>query len=176
MPAKYPWFERQFLFQFPAEKHPDILERLRGTPVRVEERIKPMAPERLTRRHLDTWSIQENVGHLLDLEPLWAGRVDDIVAGLATMREADLSNTSTHQADHNSVNIDTLTASFRATRGRLVERLDQLPSEQFANACVHPRLKKSMRLVDLCLFVADHDDYHMARITELAKVFNPQRD
>ncbi len=34
MPAKLPWFQREFAFHFPVEKYPDILERLRGTPER----------------------------------------------------------------------------------------------------------------------------------------------
>jgi hypothetical protein len=29
-----------------------------------------------------------------------------------------------------------------------------------------------MHVVDLCIFVADHDDYHLARITALRRKFN----
>ena len=30
-----------------------------------------------------------------------------------------------------------------------------------------PRLKKPMRTMDLFLFVAEHDDHHLARITKI---------
>jgi hypothetical protein len=32
---------------------------------------------------------------------------------------------------------------------------------------LHPRLKQPMRLVDHLYFVAEHDDYHLARIWEM---------
>ena len=92
MATKLPWFQREFAFDFPVEKYPDILERLRGTPARAEEKSRLISPEILRRRLDETWSVQENIGHLLDLEPLWAGRVDDILAGAKTLREADLTN------------------------------------------------------------------------------------
>ncbi len=172
MHGKWPWFERKFDFAFPAEKFPDIVERLRGTPVRVEEKVNALEAATVTQRDGDTWSIQENVGHLLTVEALWIGRVDDILGGAETMRPADLTNRATHEADHNSASISTLTSSFRAERQRLVARLEGLEPHSFAESAVHPRLGKPMRLVDLCLFAADHDDYHLARITELGRAFS----
>jgi hypothetical protein len=37
-------------------------------------------------------------------------------------------------------------------------------------SALHPRLKTPMRIIDLFLFVAEHDDHHLARITELARL------
>jgi uncharacterized damage-inducible protein DinB len=169
MPGRFAWFERKFDFDFPAGRYPDMIERLRGTPAHVEERIRACPAAVLTRRIGDTWSIQENVGHLLDLEPLWAGRLDDILAGAEVMPEADLTNRKTHEADHNSASIDALTSAFRTAREYFVARLDALGENRFAASARHPRLQQPMRLADLCLFTADHDDYHLARMTELAR-------
>lgn len=168
MPGKLRWFEREFDFDFPAARYPDIIERLRGTPVRIEEMIGSFPTEILTQRLDGTWSIQENVGHLLDLEPLWFGRLEDILAGTEAMREADLTNRATHEADHNAASMAGLMESFRVQRQAFVTRLDQLDPQAFSRAAIHPRLGQPMRLVDLCLFTADHDDYHLARMTELA--------
>ena len=52
-----------------------------------------------------------------------------------------------------------------------MDRLDRLTDADFARTSIHPRLEVSMRLVDLCLFQADHDDYHLARIRELRREF-----
>jgi uncharacterized damage-inducible protein DinB len=170
MPGKQPWFERKFDFAFPVERYPDIIERLRGTPAREEEMIRAIPPEILTRRCGDTWSIQENVGHLLTVEQLWYGRLEDILAGARTLRAADLTNRATHEADHNAASISALMESFRAERHRFVAHLEELEPEAFGRSAMHPRLEQPMRLVDLCLFVADHDDYHLARITELKRM------
>lgn len=171
MPSKYPWFERTFPFDFPASKYPDLLERLRGTPIRVESKIASITPrEYLTRRVGETWSIQENVGHLLDLEPLWHRRTEEVLAGAATMCEADLTNAKTHEANHHESSIEDLMQDFRAARERWLARLDALADEDFALTSNHPRLGTPMRLVDLCLFTSEHDDCHLARMTDLVRL------
>jgi nitronate monooxygenase len=38
-----------------------------------------------------------------------------------------------------------------------------------AVAALHPRLRVAMNVVDLAYFVSEHDDYHLARITELLR-------
>ena len=65
------WFERKFKFDFRVELYPNLCLRLRGTPPRLEEFLRGLTPEQLTRQPEGKWSIQENAGHLLDLEPLW---------------------------------------------------------------------------------------------------------
>jgi len=40
---------------------------------------------------------------------------------------------------------------------------------------LHPRTKILMRIVDLCVFTAEHDDYHLARVTELKRMFAQQQ-
>ena len=171
MPAAWPWFERKFDFSFPPEKSPDILERLRGTPLRLQERVRGLSTDVCVRRDGDSWSIQENVGHIADVEPLWLGRIDDILAGTETMRAADLTNAKTHQAGHNDRSMADLLASVGDVRTALMDRLNSLTVEQMGSGALHPRLQVPMRLVDLCHFVAEHDDYHLARITHLRRKF-----
>ena len=40
-----------------------------------------------------TWTIKENVACITDLEPLWMGRMDDILSGKKELRATDLQNT-----------------------------------------------------------------------------------
>ena len=47
------------------------------------------------------FDFQENVGHLLDPEVLWSGRLDDLEAGRDELRPADLENRLAHEAEHN---------------------------------------------------------------------------
>jgi uncharacterized damage-inducible protein DinB len=169
--ARIPWFERKFDFNFPAELYPELIERLRGTPARVEDRVKNISPTILTRRDGERWSIQENVGHLYDLETLFSGRLDDFDRGVATLRAADLTNRKTHDADHNAKNIEDILESFRRAREKTVKRIEGRAPEFFSRVALHPRLNKPMRVVDSLYFQAEHDDYHLARITELIRLF-----
>jgi len=172
MIRKQPWFERQFPSGLPVSVLPILLERLRGTPARVEERLAPLAEAVLTRRSGSTWTIQENAGHLLDLEPLWLRRVEDLASRRLELAPADLTNRRTHEANHNATPPATLLGEFRRARAALVARLESTEAERATYAALHPRLQQPMNLMDHAYFVAEHDDYHLARITELLAEFD----
>ena len=161
------WTDRTFQFTFPVEVYPEMIERIRGTPARLEDRVRSIAPEILTKRDGERWSIQENAGHLLDLESLFQQRLDEYLAGVAVLHAADMSNRKTYEADHNQVSMQTILTDYRTQRTQLTVRLDNLEAETFAAVAHHPRLNVPMRLVDMLFFQAEHDDYHLARISEL---------
>jgi uncharacterized damage-inducible protein DinB len=163
------WFERRFAFDVPNSLFANIVERVRGTPARVEERVRGVSTTTLTLRVGDTWSIQENVGHLLDLEPLWLTRVEELASGATELAAADLQNRKTHQANHNALPLASLLEAFRRERRRLTVRLDDADAALLERTALHPRLQTPMRLIDLAVFVAEHDDHHLARIGELLK-------
>ena len=164
------WFERKFTLDLPLALYPNVVERVRGTPARLEDRLLKLPREILTRRDGDGgWSIQEQAGHLLDLGALDLGRLDDYAAGLDTLRAADLGNRKTHEAAHNANSIESLLAAFRAERGEFVRRLDGFDAEHVARTALHPRLKLPMRVLDFAYFIAEHDDHHLARISTLLR-------
>ncbi|MEO8635744.1 MAG: DinB family protein [Gemmatimonadales bacterium] len=166
MVPRQPWFERRFSFDYPVSASAGVVERLRGTPARLVERLKGLAPAQLTQRRGDQWSIQENVGHLWDLEPLWLARIEDIAVGRLTLQEADLENRRTWEAHHNDRLLSDLLTGFETARRLLVRQLDDADDADWLRSARHPRLQVSMRLVDLAIFVAEHDDHHLATITE----------
>ena len=167
MSKRLPWFERTFPTGLPAHLLPVVVERLRGTPARLTDRLAGVPPSLLVRRSGDAWSIQENAGHLLDLEPLWRHRFGDLAQRRGELIEADLTNRGTHEANHNHAALEGLLAEFRRARSELVRQLEGFPEDAAAFTAIHPRLKVPMNVVDLAFFVAEHDDYHLAKISEL---------
>jgi len=164
------WFDRKFVFDHLAEADfPYVVERLRGTPARVEDKMKGLPSDLLARRDGESWSIQEHVGHLLDLDGLHEGRLDDYRTGAGVLRAADLRNRKTHEARHNERETGELLEAFRRARGRFVEALDTWPKNLVLASALHPRLQQPMRVVDMAFFVAEHDDHHLLRMTELAR-------
>lgn len=166
------WTDRRFDFTFPAGLYPEMIERLRGTPARLEDRIGSLPANLLQRRDGERWSIQENAGHLLDLESLVRQRLAQYLSGATELHAADMSNRKTYEASHNTVPITSILNQFRQQRMDIVDRLDSLNSDMFARSAFHPRLAVQMRLVDMIFFQAEHDDYHLARISELARLFS----
>ena len=168
------WAERRFDFDFPAGIYPEMIERVRGTPARLEELLAGLSQETLTNQADGRWSMQENAGHLLDLEALVSQRIDEYLAGNETLHAADMSNRKTYDASHNNVPINSILKNFRAARHDIVQRLESFDPEIFARAALHPRLNVQMRLVDMLFFQAEHDDYHLARISELKRLVAKQ--
>jgi hypothetical protein len=103
----------------------------------------------------------------VDLEPLWLARAEDLLARRPEMTPADLTNRRTHEANHNAAPLRTIFTGFREARSGLVSKLEAVDDGALAFTAAHPRLRVPMNLVDHAFFVAEHDDYHLARITEL---------
>jgi len=167
--AFYRWFDRDFDFAIPVWMYPNVVERLRGTPARLEELARPLAKNVVTARDGKRWSIQEHAGHLWDVEALWDARLDDFEAGRDALTPADLENTRTYQADYNLRDLESILAGFRAARQKLVGRLEGYDDTFVARSALHPRLNQPMRVLDSAFFAAEHDDHHLARISELIR-------
>jgi len=163
------WFERKFDFSASQNIFPSLTERLAGTPARLEEKLKSISPGILENKPNNTWSIKENIGHLTDLEPLWQGRLEDIRNNRQEMRPTDLANKKTDEANHNSKSLEILLREFREIRAKTLLLLQDIDEELIFKSALHPRLKTPMRTIDLFLFVAEHDDHHLARISAIMK-------
>jgi hypothetical protein len=171
MPSHIDWVDRRFSFDFPAGVYPELVERLRGTPARVADRLCALPLAVVARRDGPDWSMQEHAGHLADLEALVHIRLDEYLAGAATLHAADMTNRRTWEARHNGRLLVDVLAGFRQARAQTVTRLEALPPETFGRTARHPRLDRPMRLADMLFFQAEHDDYHLARISDLVRLF-----
>jgi uncharacterized damage-inducible protein DinB len=164
------WFDRRFDFSFPVEVYPELIERLRGTPARVADRLMAIPDEHRVRRAGAAWSIQEHAGHLADLDiSLLLPRLEEYEVGVATLRAADPANRHTEDAKHNQRSLDAVLGGLRTARETVIRRLEALEPAIFAREAMHPRLRCPMRLADLLFFHAEHDDYHLASITEILR-------
>jgi len=161
------WFDRKFS---PIDDNgilPCIIERLEGTPARLTEKMKQVSQTILSVSKDHKWSIKREIGHLIDLEPLWLERAKEIIAGEPDLKKADLTNTKTHEADHDERELAALIADFSTHRQYLVQLLKALKDADLDKAAKHPRLGTPMKIIDLAYFVAEHDDHHLAQITFL---------
>lgn len=165
------WFERRFTFDLPVEAFAEVVERLRGAPARLEDKLRALPREVLTRRNGESWSIQEHAGHLLELEHIHLARLDDYLAGKQVLTPADPRNQRTWDADYNQRDPEEVMRDFRRERDCFVDRLDHWDPTLISRSAFHPRLYQGMRVIDLAQFVGDHDDHHFAAMTQLARKF-----
>jgi uncharacterized damage-inducible protein DinB len=167
MIKQIPWFERKFNFNFPVGLFPVIVERLRGTLLHLKPMVENFSEEKLTIKKDGKWSVKEVVGHLYDLEELWSSRIDDFLDHNETLRAADLTNTKTNEAGHNSKTSAELLEQFSIARNDLIRKVENLDEVSVTITSLHPRLKQPMRLIDSLFFIAEHDDHELTKIRQL---------
>ena len=137
------WFNRIFNFENSQHIFPSVLERLSGTPIRLEEKLQEVPENILTFSMDSTWTIKENIGHLSDIEPLWQKRLEDIINCEIELRPADLQNSKTHLAKHNATSLQELLYTFRKLREQTMMALQSINEETVFKSALHPRLKYS---------------------------------
>ncbi|MBU1700332.1 MAG: DinB family protein [Candidatus Eisenbacteria bacterium] len=169
MPEKAPWIKRRFTFDTPLSMFPNILERLRGTPARIEDLVRDISQGKAMKRIDGRWSIQENIGHLIEVEDLWLGRLDDFADGIAVLRPADMKNRRTDAAEYNKQELREILKAFRRIRTHFIQRLESMDEEAIGRMSHHPRLNQPMKIPDMMFFASEHDDHHIVRIAELLR-------
>ena len=163
------WTDRKFEFDFPTSLFPSIVGRLAGTPSHLEEISKSLSNEELTKKINGKWSVQENIGHLLDLEELHSIRLQEYINKADELTSADMTNKKTYESVHNSKDISEILKNFRKARTDYVSILDGLDEMIISHYAYHPRLKMPLRLIDMCFFAAEHDSHHIAAIRSIIK-------
>ena len=161
------WIERKFEFDFPANMYLELIERLNSTPDRLKTLLSDVSREILTKKPTQNWSIQENAGHLITVENLFLGRLNDYYAGLKELRPAKINGSRTEDAAYNNWRIEKILTEFESKRMHYITRLKNHKVEFFKNVSWHPRLAKPMRVCDMLYFQAEHDDHHIRKITDL---------
>lgn len=162
-----PWLEYHWAFDFPTGMFRAILERVRGTPARLEELLRGLPESRLMQRPQGRWCGKEHVGHLGTVDTLWQTRIGEYLRGAAELTAADMKNRATDAAGYADRPVAELLEGLRVARARTVAMLDPLSLDDAGRVARHPRLGRPLRLVDLCFFAAEHDDHHLALIREL---------
>jgi hypothetical protein len=72
------WFDKKFRFELSQDNYDLILNRLKENTDKISRLVSSLHKSILTNKVDGHWSIQENVGHLIDLEELHDGRIDDL--------------------------------------------------------------------------------------------------
>lgn len=157
-----PWFERNLKFGYAPEMLPYFLERLSGTVLRLEYKVKGVSEEILSVKPDGKWSVKETIGHLAEVDTVANKRIDEMRAGVETMTPAVFE-----PKDYNPWPIEKVLHQLRTNRNLNIEKYKSLTREDLTKASIHPRLKVPMTPVDLAWFDAEHDDHHLVSIQEL---------
>lgn len=170
------WFDRKFDFSFGMEVHGTLLERLQSAP-NTFKNVCPAPPKEIQiLKPGNKWSVNENIGHLTELEPLWRKRFEEIKMESPEMTPADLRNKATDEMNFNKFSLRELLHTFTGQRAETINFLKSLQERDFSKSSVHPRLEQPMRIIDLMYFVAEHDQHHLEAILNILNRHWKQKD
>jgi hypothetical protein len=156
------WFERDLKFGYPEEMLPFFLERLQGTIIRLEQKVRGIDDKILSRKLDGKWSIKENIGHLAEVDGVANKRITEMTSGVAVLLPAVFE-----PKDYNPWPVEEVLNFFRGNRLSNLKKYRTLSDEQLKKSSLHPRLKVQMTPVDLAWFDAEHDDHHLVKINEI---------
>ncbi len=157
-----PWFERNLKFGLPAIMLPYYLERLNGTYVRIQFKVKGVTNNILSNRLDNKWSVKQNIGHLAEVDVINNRRIDEMLAGKEMLSPAVFE-----PKDYNPWPIQEVLELFLKNRRDNIKKYESLSETDLKKSSIHPRLKVPMTPVDLAWFDAEHDDHHMVRMNEI---------
>ena len=157
-----PWFERNLKFGLPAIMLPYYLERLNGTYVRIQFKVKGVTNDILSNRLDNKWSVKQNIGHLAEVDLINNRRIDEMLAGKEMLSPAVFE-----PKDYNPWPIEQLLELLFKNRSNNIKKYESLSESDLKKSSIHPRLKVPMTPVDLAWFDAEHDDHHMVRMNEI---------
>lgn len=157
-----PWFERNLKFGYTKEMLPFFLERLEGTIIRIEHKVKGIDDKILSAKLNGKWSIKENIGHLAEVDEVANKRLDEMVKGAALMSPAVFE-----PQDYSTWPVEKVAELFRNNRLSNIKKYNSIKDIDLLKSSEHPRLKVMMTPVDLAWFDAEHDDHHLVKINEI---------
>jgi uncharacterized damage-inducible protein DinB len=163
------WMDRKFQLDLPPGWLENVLVRLEGTPIRLMHYCLGLDGDHASTRVDGKWSINEHVGHLVDLERLHHARISDFVGRKPELQAADMQNRATEEARHNLQSLESLLQAFATTRKEFVSAFRELDGDTHEFISLHPRLQIPMKPVDMAFFVAEHDDHHLVSVTDLVR-------
>jgi len=167
MNERQPWFEHKFNFGIDKGWTFNIMSRIKDCEIRIAHHCASLDENSLSSKIGKKWSIKENIGHLIDLEPLWMNRFKQFENLLPELIAADMANKKTSNANHNDNTIGALLNEFRFERNKLIDTFNNLSENAQNHSSYHARLGVMMKPVDLLFFIAEHDNHHLASIIDL---------
>lgn len=162
-----PWSDRNLAFGKGLDEFPVLLERVSGTAARLVALTAYSPREQLRLRPYGSWSVAEHIGHLIYLQDRLEERVDDFAARRAELCWIDLTEQAPALEIHRRQDMGDLIEEFRLKREYFVRRLNELDPGALRHRAFHRCRNTSMTAVDMVLYVAEHDDHHLAAIRRI---------
>ncbi len=162
-----PWSQRTIEYGRSLDELPVLLERVQGTVSRVTSILAAPPVEKLHLQVQGKWSAMEHVGHLITLQDRFEGRVEDFENRRTSLCDISLHDQGSVLQGHRLRALGDVLEEFRLKRMAFARRVSMFQRGALEHVAFHPCQNKRMRPVDMLLWVAEHDDHHLASMRSI---------
>ena len=144
-----------------------MLERVKGTTARLRNLTSHVPRERLLLRPYGQWSVVDHIGHLIYLQDRSEEHVDDFVSRRNELCQIDLSDQASILDLHRRQELGDLIEEFRLKRDYFVRRIQDMDPGALRHQALNRCRGVRMTVVDTILYLAEHDDHHLASMRSI---------
>ncbi|MFN6379964.1 MAG: DinB family protein [Flavobacteriales bacterium] len=150
------------------------IDQLISFPSSLGQTLENLPKSLLLERPDQKWSIQTHAGHLLTMESLWIGRLDDFFLERPTLRPWNGTNADTDAAQFDLQNITQILDDFASIRLAHLNMIKENLSLLSPRSCLHERSGKQLTFQDHLKWIVNHDQEHLKIINDRIKAWKQQ--
>lgn len=117
----------------------------------------------------EKWCILEILGHLADIEIVYAYRIRQMIADANPVIAPMDQNAWAQNLDYLRTPAPELVAAYGLNRHRTVQLLRKIPLQQFDRGAMHPELNRKVTVAEMLEKVSGHGANHLQQIERLKK-------
>lgn len=146
------------------------IEQLRAFPAQLQAVVASLNDMQLRFKPVNEWSIIENIGHLIDIDELYVGRVDRILAEERPAFPRFEPDPIVAAKGYQQMDGQALLQQFMVTRQATIDGLSTIEPDELGRAGIHA-VYGEMTLQRLVEQLANHDQKHLVQIHETISAY-----
>lgn len=154
------------------KSYTQILDELEQIPSVISELTHGLSREQWRWAPEGKWSTAINAGHLLTIESLWIGRLDNFVLGNEVLRAWNGTNNDTVDARFNEQNPKAIMEDFESIRSVHVKLLRKYEGKENELQARHPVTNAVVSLHRHVEVMLEHDHQHINTIKGLIEAMS----
>lgn len=143
--------------------------RLKTQHLAVTELIKHIDEKRLTKEpEPGKWSIKDNIAHLVSYQPVFIGRIHQMLKGGTPAFNAYKADNEPDFLHARELPLNELMSRLNGNRRQILELITNLPDDELTLKGTHPKFGE-MTITEWTEFFLLHEAHHLYTIFRLAK-------
>jgi len=149
--------------------YPALVCRLKTQHLAVAEIVKHIDEQRLNHQpEPGKWSIKDNIAHLVSYQPVFIGRVHQMLKGDTPIFNAYRADNEADFIEAQGLSLADLLSKLNGNRRQILELITNLPDDQLSLKGTHPKYGTLM-ITEWTEFFLLHEAHHLFTMFRLAK-------